>query len=90
MIAFLSAAAVSASLALIPTFRVVAPFSWIFGMALAGVLYAVVSGRGRVTEGGRGVPGAIIPSQVRVVTEGRPVVAGEVGEVGAPVSVKGS
>lgn len=90
VIAFLPAAAVSASLALIPTFNVVAPFSWIFGMALAGVLYRVVSGGGCVPEGGRGIPDAIIPSQVRAAAAEGPVATAEVGAVGAPVPAKGS
>ncbi|MET9291403.1 NCS1 family nucleobase:cation symporter-1 [Streptomyces sp. NPDC003077] len=80
VLAFVPAAAVSAVLALVKAFEDVAPFSWVFGMGIAGGIYYLVSGRGRVSgarvDAGRGgerepVPDAVVPSR-----------AGKVGAVG--------
>lgn len=62
--AFLPAAAVSASLALLPVFDAVAPFSWIFGMTLAGGVYALITRRDRVPAGAGPIPQDIIPSRL--------------------------
>ncbi|MFI9050951.1 NCS1 family nucleobase:cation symporter-1 [Streptomyces sp. NPDC053427] len=90
VLAFLPAAAVSAGLALVPAFDVLAPFSWIFGMGISGALYAALARRGRIAAGAGPIPEEIIPSQVRgggvaepVVPEGRAVAV-------APVPAKGS
>ncbi|WP_167503792.1 NCS1 family nucleobase:cation symporter-1 [Streptomyces malaysiensis] len=61
IIAFVPSAAVSAVLALVKGFEDVAPFSWVFGMALAGGIYALRSAK-VLTGGAR--TGAPIPSQV--------------------------
>lgn len=47
LIAFVPAAAVSLSIALIPAFALVAPFSWFIGAPIAAVLYYFVA-RGRI------------------------------------------
>ncbi|MFB6572520.1 NCS1 family nucleobase:cation symporter-1 [Streptomyces noursei] len=65
VIAFLPAAAASASVALIPAFDAAAPFSWIFGMGISGLLYAFVSRRERAAAGAGPIPQDIIASQVR-------------------------
>ncbi|NEW71841.1 NCS1 family nucleobase:cation symporter-1 [Streptomyces rapamycinicus] len=61
IIAFVPSATVSAVLALVKGFEDVAPFSWVFGMAIAGVIYAVRSAKVRVGGELADVP---IPSQV--------------------------
>ena len=61
VVAFLPAAVVSAGLALIPAFDGVAPFSWVFGMGLAGALYVLVSRRDRVGVGLRSGAGGDHP-----------------------------
>ncbi|MGW5697550.1 cytosine permease, partial [Streptomyces asiaticus] len=61
IIAFVPSATVSAVLALVKGFEEVAPFSWVFGMAIAGVIYAVRSAKVRVGGELADVP---IPSQV--------------------------
>ncbi|MFD0446921.1 cytosine permease [Streptomyces indonesiensis] len=60
IIAFVPSATVSAVLALVKGFEDVAPFSWVFGMAIAGVIYAV---RAKVRVGGE-LADVPIPSQV--------------------------
>lgn len=66
IIAFLPAAAVGAVLALAEGFGDVAPFSWVFGMAIAGAIYYLRSGRNRVTGD---MEHAVIPAQVTAVPE---------------------
>ncbi|MEV0375053.1 hypothetical protein AB0I10_35665 [Streptomyces sp. NPDC050636] len=68
----------------------VAPFSWIFGMLVAGVLHALVSGRGRVVADAGPIPESVIPSQVRRVVERETVLPEGTGVVVAPVPAKGS
>ncbi|MGD3109988.1 NCS1 family nucleobase:cation symporter-1 [Streptomyces sp. YGL11-2] len=90
VIAFLPAAAVAASLALIPAFGAVAPFSWIFGMVLSGLLYVLVSGRSRAAADAGPIPQEIIPSQVRAGAEEVAERPGRTGAGAAPVVAKGS
>ncbi|MFE1934338.1 NCS1 family nucleobase:cation symporter-1 [Streptomyces sp. NPDC059474] len=75
VIAFVPAAAVSAVLALVRFFADVAPFSWCFGLVIAGGIYGLRSAKARV---GGAMAQALITSQVtsRVTTGGvltRPV-----------------
>ncbi|MGP8297923.1 NCS1 family nucleobase:cation symporter-1 [Streptomyces inhibens] len=90
VIAFLPAAAVSAALALVPVFDAVAPFSWIFGMALSGALYVLVSGRDRAAAGAGPIPEDIIPSQVRAAVGEEPGAPEGPGVIAAPVPAKGA
>ncbi|MFH8568683.1 NCS1 family nucleobase:cation symporter-1 [Streptomyces sp. NPDC017993] len=90
VVAFLPAAAVSAALALVPAFGVLAPFSWIFGMGLAGGLYHLVSRRGRETADAGPVPEDIITSQVRGIVEETPAVAEAPVAAVRPVPAEGS
>ncbi|MGW2630977.1 NCS1 family nucleobase:cation symporter-1 [Streptomyces chattanoogensis] len=90
VIAFLPAAAVSASLALIPAFDALAPFSWIFGMGISGALYAAVSRRGRVAAEAGTIPYGMIPSQVRGGAAEEPGRPGGSGAAVVPVPAKGS
>ncbi|WP_407549128.1 NCS1 family nucleobase:cation symporter-1 [Streptomyces sp. Pv4-95] len=90
VVAFLPAAVVSAALALVPAFGAVAPFSWIFGMGLAGGLYALVSRRGREAADAGPVPEDIITSQVRGVAEQEHAVAEAPVAAVRPVPAEGS
>lgn len=90
MIAFLPAAAISAVLALVPAFDVVAPFSWIFGMGLIGALYVLVSGRDRSAAIAAPVPDEIIPSQVSAAAATDPAASEGAGAVVVPVPAEGS
>ena len=90
VLAFLPAAAVSAALALVPAFEVVAPFSWVFGMGLAGGLYTLLPGRDRSAAGAGPIPDEIIPSQVSAAVVGEPVVSEGAGAVIVPVPAEGS
>ncbi|MBL1094972.1 MULTISPECIES: NCS1 family nucleobase:cation symporter-1 [Streptomyces] len=90
VIAFLPAAAVSAALALVPFFDAVAPFSWIFGMALSGGIYAAVSREGRVPSGTGPIPDGIIPAQVGPAAEEQTDGPRIAGPAVAPVAAEGS
>lgn len=70
VIAFVPSAVVSAVLALVPAFGAVSPFSWIFGLVIAGVLYYAVSAKGRSAEE---MAEDVIPSQVTEVAAEEPV-----------------
>ncbi|AGP54311.1 NCS1 family nucleobase:cation symporter-1 [Streptomyces rapamycinicus] len=61
VIAFVPAAAVSAVLALVKFFSDVAPFSWCFGLAIAGGVYGLRSAKARV---GGAMAQTLITSQV--------------------------
>ncbi|MER6998820.1 cytosine permease [Streptomyces sp. NPDC000410] len=80
LIAFVPAAVVATVLALVKGFEDVAPFSWIFGMVIAGAIYQLRS-RGRRIAGE--MAEEIIPAQVTDVED-----SGGVGLDGPESDVK--
>lgn len=88
--AFLPAAAVCAALALVPAFDVVAPFSWIVGMGLAGALYALFSRRERAAAGAAPIPDEIIASQVSTAAAEASTTPEAARPLIPPVPVEGS
>lgn len=65
IIAFVPAAVVAAVLALVEAFGDVAPFSWVFGMAIAGTIYYLRGRKGRIAGE---MAEAMIPAQVTGVS----------------------
>ncbi|MEW2439577.1 NCS1 family nucleobase:cation symporter-1 [Streptomyces caniferus] len=88
--AFLPAAAVCAALALVPAFDVVAPFSWIVGMGLAGALYALLSRRERAAAGAAPIPDEIIAYQVSAAAAEASTTPDAARPLIPPVPVEGS